>query len=317
MCGKTNRYHCSITKDDTLAVCTYVQSKKKARDGRWIHVLRDVSTTPTSAFLLQKSESEATGLREVVEVADAERRDAVYRYMLDICLGLTPEHGHALLEHRGLGDTTIAAHLFASAPTSGCVREVCDELANRYSLLGVPGFFHEGGRWRLNINAHNSPGILIPICDVSGLIAAIQVRRDAEVGPRYVWLSSACKPQGVTSSSPIHFAKPDLARRTGRAIITEGALKSIISAEKLDACFVGVPGVDSFPSDFGIRLRRDLPELFEVVIAYDADWRTKANRAITRLYSSLRNAGLRVRMWDWDIRLGKGFDDYLLSRCSR
>jgi len=267
-------------------------------------------------FPLKKSEPKATELREVIEVADAERRDAVYRYMLGICLGLNPEHGDALLEGRGLADTTIAARLFSSAPTPERAREVCDELAHRFSLLGVPGFFHEGGRWRLNIHQHNSPGILIPICGVSGRIAAIQIRRDSGGEPRYVWLSSAGKPQGVTSGAPIHFTKQDLARRTGRAIITEGALNADICAEMLNCCFIGIAGVNTFPSNFGAMLQVELPHLREVIIAYDADWHENdsVKNAIFRLRNVLGRARLRVKMWDWNIGDGKGLDDYCRQR---
>jgi hypothetical protein len=249
-------------------------------------------------------------------MADAGRRDAVYRYMLGHCLLLTPDHGDALLARRGLGDATIARRLYASAPTRQSAFEVCDELANRYNLEGVPGFFHEDGSWRLNIHAHNSPGILIPICDVLGRIAAIQIRRDTNQGSRYVWLSSNRKPRGVTSGAPVHFSNPYLVRRNSRAIITEGALKADICAEILECCFIGTAGVDVFPSNFGVVLRADLPELREVIVAHDADWQKNeaVRRAIIRQCAALRTAGLRVRMWDWDRADGKGLDDYLLAR---
>jgi hypothetical protein len=270
-----------------------------------------------SAFPARKCAPDITRARsKAIEAADADRRDAVYRYMLGNWLPLTSEHGDALLGRRGLADTTIASRLYASAPTPARAREVCDGLASRFSLEGVPGFFCTSGRWRLNFHDQNSPGILIPVCDTCGRIAAIQVRREADADPRYVWLSSADKHRGVTSGAPIHFANADLARRTGRAIITEGALKADVCAEMLASCFIGVAGVDNFPSNFGASLRADLPELREVIVAYDADWRRNeaVRQAIIRLCAVLRAAGLHVRMWDWDISDGKGLDDYFLAR---
>jgi hypothetical protein len=314
ICGKAHRYHCSVTEDGALAICKYVPSKSQARDGRWIHVLRELSPLERARALAQKSRLDETDRRAEAN-ADTDRRDAVYRYMLGDCLLLTPEHGDALLE-RGLGDTMIASRLYVSAPTPKRASDVCDELASRFSLENVPGFFREGGRWRLNIHEYNHPGILIPVCDVCGRIAAIQIRRDTEADPRYVWLSSSRKPHGVTSGAPVHFAQPDLVKRTGRAIITEGSLKADVCAEMLGCCFAGIAGVDVFPSNFGASLRADLPDLREVIIGYDADWRRNdaVRKALMRLCAAARAADLRVRMWDWDRGNGKGLDDYLVAR---
>jgi copper chaperone CopZ len=228
------------------------------------------------------------------------------------CLTLTAEHGDHLLEARCLSDTLIASRLYASTPGAAEASGLCLHLAERFNLHGLPGFYREAGCWHLNTR-HG--GILIPVCDAKGRVVAIQIRRDA-AEPRYVWLSSSGLLEGTSSSAPIHFAQPDLARVTGRAVITEGPLKADICAARLSGCVIGIPGVSAFPSDVGESLRRDLEGLREVAIAYDADKREKqeVKQAIARLSASLKEAGIRAKVWDWDISEGKGLDDYLLAR---
>ncbi len=292
----------------------FVSSQRQARDGRWIHSLHESTPLQRDHALHCKENAPNSSIHgRTFAIANADRRDAVYRYLLGECLLLTPEHGKALLEHRRLPDTTIAARLYSSTPEPERVSEACRELASRFDLDGVPGFFVERGSWRLNVHEHNSPGILIPVSDACGRISALQIRRDSGL-PRYSWFSSAEKPHGATSGAPVHFAQPDLVKRSGRAIITEGPLKADICAASLDCCVIGVAGVNCLPVNFGVVLRRDLAELHEVIIAYDSDWRKKwpVTQSIARLSSVVRGVGLRVRMWDWDPSDGKGLDDYLL-----
>jgi hypothetical protein len=108
-------------------------------------------------------------------------------------------------------------------------------------------------------------------------------------------------------------------------ILTEGALKADVSAHLLDNKYavIAVAGVSSFSEDFGRRLRELIPELRQVVIAFDADQGRKpeVQKALERLRGSeekpdggtLREAGLDVRELRWAEEKGKGLDDYLLS----
>jgi hypothetical protein len=83
------------------------------------------------------------------------------------------------LERRRLGDTTIASRIYSS--TNGAV-EICAELAHRFDIEGIPGFFDISGHWHLNFHDEDGGGeLLIPVCDARGWIVAIQIRRGNEM----------------------------------------------------------------------------------------------------------------------------------------
>src|SRR5262249_35175454 len=185
------------------------------------------------------------------------------------------------------------------------------------NMTGIPGFYKKEGNWRLNLNDWHS-GYLVPVRDVRGRIEGFQIRR-AEVKPdepRYVWLSSSNKDEGCSSGAPIHYRNPEQARRTGQVIITEGALKADIASHLLGGnAVVAVAGVHSFQEDFGQRLKAQMPELRQAVIAFDADSGRNpvVQQAPDRLGESLKAAGLDVREMRWTEQKGKGIDDYLLK----
>jgi hypothetical protein len=134
--------------------------------------------------------------------------------------------------------------------------------------------------------------------------------------PRYVWLSSSNKAEGSSSGAPIHYRNPEQARRTGQVIITEGALKADIASHLLGGnAVIAVAGVQSFQDDFGQRLKTQLPELRQAIIAFDADAERNpiVRQALDRLAETLRSAGLDMREMRWDESQGKGIDDYMLK----
>jgi hypothetical protein len=244
------------------------------------------------------------------ERADTDRCDAVYSALLE-SLELTDAHGSHLLDARGLSDTTIAYKLYASVPPAIKAQAVCLELSHKFDLRGIPGFYKQDGLWRLRYYGH---GFYVPYRDAQGRITGMQVRLD-EGEPRYKWLSSAGKPEGVTSGAPCHFAKPDLVKQSGFAFITEGALKADRIAEFTENACVGIAGVTSFKGTFGAELREALPELRTVEIVYDIDWKEKPEvmEALLRLGRKLIAVGLSVKVREWGTVMGKGFDDYLFQ----
>jgi Domain of unknown function (DUF3854) len=318
VCGNIHHWHCAVTVDDSLALCKNVLSDRQDSKGRYIHRLNNSFHPP------KQTTYSAPPLRErgsvEVERVDADHINAVYRTLLEHPIlvdsegtrpPLSQAHADHLLNERGFSDTTIAANRYTSVTDLGTLRLICDDLAGSLELRGVPGFYKQDGRWRLRYYGN---GFLVPYRDAQGRITGMQVRLD-EGEIRYKWLSSAGKPEGVTSGAPYHFAKPDLARQTGVAFITEGALKADRIAEFTDKACIGLAGVDSFKNTFGYELREALPELRAVEIAYDIDWRekTEVRKAHTRLRQTLRAADLSVTVRLWGAAKGKGFDDFLFN----
>jgi hypothetical protein len=299
-----------------MALCMRVSagSMRQAVNGAYIHKLRPSWTNSVSAFSappISKRGSAET------KRAGADHLNEVYSFLLGECLELRPEHGDHLLIERGLGDTVIASKPYASAPSERDLPSVCEKMRGRFgdALLGVPGFYRDS---RGIVLMPSYSGIFIPVRDERGRIVGLQCRNERSGQPKYTWFSTNPNkyPSGTSSGTPVHFVKPDLAERTGRAVIIEGALKGDIISEYEDVATVAVAGVSSFNADrFGADLRRAIPQLRETIIAFDADWRTneQVRGGLLRLIRSLKVAGLEIRGWVWDAERGKGLDDLILN----
>src|SRR5262249_37360712 len=224
---------------------------------------------------------------------------------------------HRNLVKRGLDEAAITRGGYKSVPTSVSVHDVSARFKDR-DMAGIPGFFKQGGSLKLKPNDWHA-GFLVPVRDIRGRIEGFQIRR-AEIKtdePRYVWLSSSNKNDGASSGSPAHFRNPDRVLQTSQVIITEGALKADTAAHLLGErhCVIALAGVGSFREDFGRWLRELMPELRQIVIAFDADAASNSavQHQLERLGETLRSAGLDVRELRWEQSKGKGIDDYLLN----
>jgi hypothetical protein len=78
---------------------------------------------------------------------------------------------------------------------------------------------------------------------------------------------------------------------------------------------IALAGVSSFHEDFGRWLREQMPELRQIVIAFDADAPRihEVQQQLERLSRTLSDEGLDVRKLVWNESQGKGLDDYLLK----
>jgi ATP-dependent exoDNAse (exonuclease V) alpha subunit len=317
ICNRPN--WCSVSADRAIAICMRVPSEYETKNGGFVHVLdptiQNQQPIPVTVEVAQYKR------------AEIDRRHKVNQELLG-ALKLNSRDRKNLLA-RGLDEATIEKHEYRSVPTPGALDEVMKHFKEQ-DLRGIPGFFRQGERWRLNIGQWTSKkdgrqhsyhqGFLIPVRDLRGRIEGFQVRR-AEIrdgdGPRYIWLSSSSKEHGSSSGAPVHFRHVEQARRSGQAIITEGALKADVAAHLLGNkhAMIAVAGVNSFPDDFGKLLRAQIPELRQIIIAFDADAgrKVEVQQALGRLRETLREAGLDLHELKWDERQGKGLDDYLIK----
>jgi DNA primase len=302
VCERTHNYHCSVTVDDSLALCKYRPSEQQAKDGRYVHIL-----TPRggAANYVVSASTIPSGQ---VEQIDAGIRHAVYSAMLSHLI-LTPAHGKALLDERGLSDATIANNLYASVPEEAKGNRLARALHRFFDLRGIPGFYVKDGRWCLNTQYR---GFYVPYRDENGRIVGLQIRRDAGREPKYLWLSSKDLSSGTPARACIHFGKPDLARQSGELLITEGALKADRISEFENVATVAVAGVSATnPDNLAARLRKAFPSLRGVVVGFDMDWQDNPDvrAALLRLVRVLKENSLTVTVRTWDRALGKGLDD--------
>jgi hypothetical protein len=310
VCGRTHHYHCSVTEDGGLAICRNKRSDKQAKDGRFIHILTTRSDKPFYAV------ASTTVNENEVEKADADRLNAVYTTLLRH-LKLTPSHADALLNERGLSDTTIAYNLYASVPDEAKGNRLARAMVKLgFDLSGVPGFYFQDGQWKLNTHYK---GFYIPYRDERGRIVGLQIRRDGKPEQKYLWLTSVNRPGGVSSGSPLHFVKPDLALSAGEILITEGALKADRISEFANAPVLALAGVTAMsPDKLASLLREVIPNLETVIICFDMDWKEKieVKAALFRLIDALKRLISNVTVRTWEAYLGKGYDDCLFSLSS-
>lgn len=252
-------------------------------------------------------------IREICE------RSEIYSELLKL-LRLDKWHYTNLL-NRGLDSGRIARNMYRSFPTDRAERQwICDNLAARYDLYGMPGFYKTDGIWRI---AAFKSGILIPIRDRDNLIQGLQIRFDnppvkqittpegftiQKTGTRFMWFSSSKqkKLDGTAIPSYIHITGN---RNSDTVYLTEGGLKadvaSYLSGDKL---FIGLTGVQNtaFLKDVITTLG---PK--RIVEAVDMDVRSnpqvqKAQVKIQAICAPLCENYKRL-FWPMD---QKGVDDY-------
>lgn len=299
-CGK--RDWCSVSLDGSRAVCMRVESDKPTKNRGWLHILKesdDFTRRPAPRPDLHSH-----------PLAPTPHLDGIYSTMIRGHLVLSEPHKANLLA-RGLSEIDIEKNGYKSVPTSlygGTVARLLSE----YDLRGVPGFYRERGRWQMFTPG---AGFFISVRDSRHRIRGFQIRLD-EGSTRYLWFSSASKPEGQSSGAPIHFARPNLIAEQRRVFITEGALKADVIAAKLNAPVIGIPGVTTWPGGFGQKLRRVCPTLREVFLCFDSDFKTNEHvrRALFALIAELRYALYSPSILTWDT--AKGFDDYLTRRAA-
>jgi hypothetical protein len=295
ICGHTR--WCGYSEDGTKAVCMRVESDKPTKNQGWLHILRESDDFTRKPAPRPDVHSHP--------LASPSHLDGIYSTMIRGHLVLSNEHKSNLLA-RGLSDLDIENNGYKSVPTSlygGTVARLLSEL----DLRGVPGFYRERGRWQMFTPGR---GFFISVRDSRHRIRGFQIRMDD--GPtRYLWFSSASKPEGQSSGAPIHFARPNLIAEQRRVFITEGALKADVIAARLNAPVIGIPGVTTWPGGFGQKLRKACPQIREVFLCFDSDFRTNEHvrRALFNLIAELRASLYSPKVLTWES--AKGFDDYL------
>ncbi|MGH7171502.1 MAG: toprim domain-containing protein [Gemmataceae bacterium] len=177
--------------------------------------------------------------------------------------------------NRGYRSGEVELRDYRSLPLQGRAR-IALEIQASERLDGVPGFY-TGSNERGSYPAlAGSPGLFIPVRAPNKHIRGLRIRPDNANGAgKYRWLSSADKPGGIGPDASCHISRPLLLPVEDRTVwITEGEIKADLSAERLGAVVVSIPGVDLWS-----RALPDLAELLpnggRIVVALDADWRDK------------------------------------------
>lgn len=302
--------HWCTRSPDGAWCCMRVPSSRPAANGGWFHPGPGTDTSwqkphpaRQQARLPRMEDAAATPKAPLVVMGEG------YGALLRLC-PLSARHGSEL-RARGMSDAEIKARGYGSLQLRGRA-DVCRQMIMEgYELQGVPGFYvHEGGYYTLT----GSPGLLIPVRDQQGEIQGLQIRvNDPGEGPRYMWMSSAGRPGGSSSGSPVHIAYPLGLVDDFRTWLTEGALKASLASDKLRAAIVGVAGVSGWRSglDAAEKVGRKRAGL---VVAFDMDAgeNPHVKRHENDLIAAAWGAGWRVAVANWNPAF-KGLDDALVA----
>ncbi|MBK9387335.1 MAG: hypothetical protein IPN34_21175 [Planctomycetes bacterium] len=235
---------CSRLADGTLAKCMRQPGGKAKLDKNgtpyWIY-----GHAGTDARLTLDTDDARSAVRDLEpEPAPPAERDKVYRTLLSQ-LSLSSDHREHL-RRRGLSDEAIDRLGFRSFRNEHRL-SVAKWLLLRFpkSVLAiVPGFATARKGERTTHYFNGVAGILIPVLNAEGLIVALLSRPNViKDGRKYLWVSAA-KNGGVSSGSPLHYARGSV--DTGRIRLVEGPLKAIVAASLSGMTTAGCGGSGLF-----------------------------------------------------------------------
>ena len=238
-------------------------------------------------------------------------------------LTLKPEHlAHLKSEKRGLTDEQIKKLGFKSTPPYHQCRSLAARLiAQGYTVEGVPGFYQDkDGCWTVAFSSYAS-GILIPAVNMDGFLCGAQILLDKpfknandppeKAGTKYIWFSSASKPMGTGSGSPVHFVGDPSSRVV---YVTEGLLKADIAHCLTGRSFVAIAGANNVRGLDKIfsKLEQNGTEL--IIEAHDMDKRSNPMiaKGCSEIFRIAKAHGIECRSLTWDPNY-KGIDDWQLS----
>jgi hypothetical protein len=300
--------YCSISADGAIAKCmrraegAFKTKSDKNGQEYYLHRLNGASPTETPAPPLPPSVS--GGQR-----ADADTLNTVYSVLL-AALQLSDAHRDRL-RGRGLTDDEIDRRGYRTLAVQGRHR-LAATLRERFGdkVLTVPGFIVKQGERGPFVTIKGAAGLVVPVRDTSGRVAALLVRRDENKDGRgkYLYVSSSAT-GGPGPGAPVHIPC-GVAGFAEVVRVTEGALKADIAF-----AISGVPTIGTA----GLAWRPVLAVLRElgaktVRLALDMDARDKPTvaRPLDALAQALIAEGFAVELERWPAE-HKGIDDALVA----
>lgn len=173
-------------------------------------------------------------------LSDIEIRDAVYREFLGM-LKLEGQHRRFL---RGLGllDSSIDVGLYRTIPKNYIKRRIVGaELARKYNLAGIPGFFQEEDfKWCFN----RYDGFFVPVFDENGYIQGLSIHLDKPFNNNQdIWFSSNNKINGTNAKSWI--MKNNVTDKSNSVIITDNFLLGNLINETINAPMIAFQNISN------------------------------------------------------------------------
>jgi hypothetical protein len=240
----------------------------------------------------------------------------IYSALLGV-LDLSDAHRDNLLK-RGLSAGQIAANGYRTLPEERTgivqtllIRVAGDDLEKRRQakalLLRVPGFYERKGK---QIALAGAPGMLIPVRNATGEIAAIKIRSDtASKDQRYSTLSSTGH-GGPSPGAPPHFPLRSADASVEEIRFTEGELKSDVATVLSEVYTVSCAGVANWKP--ALKAIQALGS-HTIRLSFDRDAATNATVASNKLdcARAIVDTGVALKLETWEGH--NGIDDLLAA----
>jgi hypothetical protein len=298
---------CMVSDDGKLTLCQRISNNHPNKKGGWWHSLESEISYNKEEFSQRSSHQKA----------DENILDLIYKKMFEL-LPLSNIHRHHLLS-RWLTAREITKHGYATLPINGRY-QVAKKLLTFFNddiLSRTPGFYLKEGDFGAFYTIAGGTGFMIPVKNINQKYIGVQVRVDQPTkNTKYIWLSSDGKKSGTSSGNPCHVAYPEGIKNTD-IWVTEGPLKANVIASRMGCISIAVPGIahwNEVPS-----LIKALRNLWNIqgrnIIAYDADYKTKSwvKAHAEALGKAMKEQSLNPIFAIWDLKIGKGIDDVILS----
>lgn len=182
---QNNKYCCSRCGAGGYSVGLYAKLKKMDNKTAFKELL------DRECFSLNKVPVEISPMNLI---SDVEIRDKVYREFLRM-LKLELQHKKAL-KNMGFLESSLENGLYKSVPQTYIKRRlICYNLAKKYQLAGIPGFFQEEDfKW----NFSGGKGFFVPVFDKNGFIQGLSIHLDNPFNNTSdIWFSSNNKINGT------------------------------------------------------------------------------------------------------------------------
>ena len=299
-----------MNKEDALADITERLNVDKS-DGTYARSTKPKKVTKSKSY--QNSNVRDNEDKKEVKLKSPDVLNKVYRRFLSL-LKLSNYHRQNLHE-RGLTDDLIDKYMIKSVPLFNH-QSITDKLvAEGYDLKGVSGFYfdYKEKKWTSVINKGYS-GFFVPVFDINNKIIGMQIRMDRSISSKYIWFSSSYHNLGVSSGSPISFTKVN--NDVSKLVLTEGPLKGMIASNLSKRNFLAIAGVNNQKGLKELLVKLKSQGLKLLIDAFDADCISNANveKARQKINEMCNEVGIEYQRLQWDIKFGKGIDDFLLNR---
>ncbi|MBO8160597.1 MAG: DUF3854 domain-containing protein [Thermosipho sp. (in: Bacteria)] len=323
--------------------CKYRPSHRPSGDGWYIHLVSEVDGYDPMKERLPRILPEVK--QEEITFELLELRDKVYRRFRELVKkyegSYLYERDEKDLLRRGLTKEQIERMMFFSVPTSGnkvwadgdymvkVTTAISKELENEFGsdLLKVPGFIKRTNKKtgdeyvtfktvRKDLQEKFVPikGYFIPYVNIFGQIVGLQYRLTEpmydEKGKllRYFWYSC----ENARSGAPCDYYIPSELKRDDVLLVTEGAIKGKIAAEKLGFEGMFEAGVHNYRRLVKniIALEKIQGKKYNIILALDIEDNPDVRKAEKNTIAMLKGTGHQVAIAYWDPK-DKGIDDAL------